>query len=86
MVAPRYPAPLGPAVRAAVFNVSGPRTCPPPSPPYSMAISSGSRSPLRGQVAVCWEGRDNPAPRARARTQGYRGYYPRDQCKSTVSD
>ena len=38
-------------------------------PPYSMAISSGSRSPLRGQVAVCWWVCDNPAPRARARAQ-----------------
>ena len=69
MVAPRSPAPLGPAVRAAVFNVSGPRPCPPPSPPYSMAISSGSRSPLRGLLAVCWWVRDNPAPRGRARAQ-----------------
>ena len=34
-----------------------------------MAISSGSRSPLRGQVDVCWWVRDNPAPRARAQAQ-----------------
>ena len=69
MIAPRSPAPLGPAVRAAAFPVSVPRPCPPPPPPYSMAISSGSRSPLRGIVSVCWWVRDNPAPRARARAQ-----------------
>ena len=67
MVAPRSPAPLSPAVQAAAFIVSGPRPCPPSPPPYSMAFSSGLRSPLRGQIAVCWWVRDNPAPRARAR-------------------
>ena len=69
MVSPRSPAPLGPAVRADAFIVSGPRPCPPPYPTYSMAISSGLRSPLRGLVAVCWWVRDNHAPRARARAQ-----------------
>ena len=49
----RSPAPLGPAVRAAAFLVSGPRSCPlPPPPPYYLAISSGSRSPFIGLVAV----------------------------------
>ena len=69
MVSPRSPAPLGPAVRADAFIVSGPRPCPPPYPTYSMAISSGLRSPLRGLVAVCWWVRDNPAPWAQARAQ-----------------
>ena len=69
MISSRSPAPLGPAVRAAAFPVSVPRPCPPPPPPYSMAISSGSRIPLRGQVSVCWWVRDNPAQRARARAQ-----------------
>ena len=68
VVAPRSPAPLGPAVRASDFPVSGPQPCTPP-PPYSIVISSGSRSPFRGLVAVCWWVRDNPAPRARARAQ-----------------
>ena len=34
-----------------------------------MVISSGSRNPLKGQGAVYWWVRDNPAPRARAWAQ-----------------
>ena len=80
----RSPAPLGPAVRAADFLVYGHSPCPPPPPPHSLVISSGSRSSFRGLVAVCCAGRDNPAPRARAWTQGYCGCYPRDQAIITA--
>ena len=52
MVALRAPAPLDPAVLSAAFTSPGPARVLPPLPPYSMAIISGSRSPLMGQVAV----------------------------------
>ena len=45
--------PAGPGRPVGRLNVSGPRLCPPPSPPYSMAIISGSRSPLEGKYN-CW--------------------------------
>ena len=45
--------PAGPGHPVGCFDVSGPRPCsPPPLPPYSMAIISGSRSSLMGQVAL----------------------------------
>ena len=50
------PRPAGPGLPVGRLNVSGPRPCPPPPPPYSMAIISGSRSPLEGMYH-CWEDR-----------------------------
>ena len=46
------PCPAGPGRPVGCFDVSGPRLCPPPPPPYSMDMISGLRSPLMGQVAV----------------------------------
>ena len=68
MVAPRAPLLRWARPSGQLFSSLVPVLVLPP-PPYSMAISSGLRSPLRGQVSVCWWVRDNPAQRARARAQ-----------------
>ena len=52
---------------------------PPPPPSLIYGHLFWVAYSLKGKLAVCWEGRDNPAPRARARAQGYRGCYPRDR-------
>ena len=61
MVAPRTPAPLGPAVLPAVLTSPVPVLFLPPPPPCSIVIVAGSRSPLMGQVAVF--GRSVTTPR-----------------------
>ena len=45
------PCPAGPSLPVGRINVSSPCPCPPPSPPYSMAISSGLFSTLKGKDA-----------------------------------
>ena len=52
MVAPRSPAPLGPAVWAAAFNVSGPRPCPPPPLPIPWPSLLGRVVPYRASSSV----------------------------------
>ena len=48
VIAPRFPAPLGPVVRAAAFPVSGPRPCPPPPLPIPWPYLLGRVVPLEG--------------------------------------
>ena len=68
MVAPRSPAPLGPAVLPAVSTSPVPVLFLPP-PPCSTVIVAGSRSPLTGASSGVLTGPRNPAPQARAQAQ-----------------
>ena len=63
MVAPRAPAPLGPAVLSAVLTSPVPVLFLPPPLPVPLSLSLGRVVPLPGQVAVFGRVRETPRHR-----------------------